>query len=223
MYCVYKHTSPSSKVYIGISGVIPVSRWNYGHGYNKNHHFYNAIKKYGWDNFLHEILFEGLERYEAENLERELIKEYKSYLSNYGYNQDMGGTGCGTVSEATRKKQSEKAKERTGDKNPFYGRKHSDETIKRMSEIKKGKPQNPEWVKKSAQARKIKVYQKTKDGDILAIFDSIIEAAEALGSHPQNIYRACIKGRPTAAGFIWDYVDGNRLDRSKKNKLGDKR
>ena len=51
---------------------------------------------------------------------------------------------CCTQSEnmrnpLTRKHSSEAAKRRTGEKNSFYGKHHSDETKKRISEAKKGK------------------------------------------------------------------------------------
>lgn len=62
---VYKHTSPSNKVYIGITSQKPIYRWNNGLGYNKQQYFWRAIQKYGWENFFHEILFEGLGEEEA--------------------------------------------------------------------------------------------------------------------------------------------------------------
>ena len=55
MYVVYKHTTPSGKVYIGITGLKPERRWRNGNGYKDNEHFYRAILKYGWDNIKHEI------------------------------------------------------------------------------------------------------------------------------------------------------------------------
>ncbi len=64
-YCVYKHTSPNGKVYIGITRQNPIKRWMNGKGYAHNTHFYNAILKYGWSNFRHEILFTGLTREDA--------------------------------------------------------------------------------------------------------------------------------------------------------------
>ena len=42
-YCVYKHTSPSGKVYIGQTSINPLDRWQNGKGYKKQA-FYNAIK-----------------------------------------------------------------------------------------------------------------------------------------------------------------------------------
>lgn len=34
-YCVYKHTSPSGKVYVGITELKPKYRWNNGKGYTR--------------------------------------------------------------------------------------------------------------------------------------------------------------------------------------------
>ena len=76
MYTVYKHTTPSNKVCIGITSKDPKIRW-YGR-YRNNYHFSKAIDKYGWENIKHEILYSGLSKDEAEQKEIELIKQYKS-------------------------------------------------------------------------------------------------------------------------------------------------
>lgn len=60
MYVVYKHTTPSGKVYVGITGQKPARRWQNGYGYKDNEHFYRAIRKYGWENIKHEIVCAGL-------------------------------------------------------------------------------------------------------------------------------------------------------------------
>ena len=137
-YCVYKHTSPSGKVYIGITCKNPEKRWGQnGYGYRKQTVFYNAIQKYGWDNFKHEILHEGLSHDEAVEKEIELIREYKSNCSKYyspmhGYNQTDGGEGqSGYVLSQDRKDWL--SKKMTGEGNPFYGKKHSKETIEKLS------------------------------------------------------------------------------------------
>ena len=100
-YYVYKHTSPNGKVYIGITSQNPQKRWKYGHGYIDNHYFRNAIKKYGWNNFEHEILFSGLSVEEAKKKEIELIKEYDSTNRSKGYNRSPGGN---SISEESREK-----------------------------------------------------------------------------------------------------------------------
>ena len=103
-YTVYKHTSPSGKVYIGITSQELRKRWGNGRGYKYNDAFYNAIKKYGWENIKHEVLFIKLTKQEAEKEEIRLIKEYKSANKNFGYNIQNGGNCAGTHSEETKKK-----------------------------------------------------------------------------------------------------------------------
>ena len=64
-YCVYKHTFPNGKVYIGITSRKPNERWQNGKGYTSNRHLQNAIKKYGWINIKHDILLKDLTEEEA--------------------------------------------------------------------------------------------------------------------------------------------------------------
>lgn len=91
-FCIYKHTSPSGKVYIGLtSQENPNKRWNNGRGYEKQSYFYRAIQKYGWDNIKHEILESGLTEDEVEARERYWIDHYKSDNEKYGYNLTSGG------------------------------------------------------------------------------------------------------------------------------------
>lgn len=97
-FCVYKHTFPNGKVYIGITSKMPKNRWQNGSGYTKDHQnvMYNAIQKYGWENVKHEILFDNLTLSEAQQKEIELIKEYNSYIhseNSNGYNMTLGGEG----------------------------------------------------------------------------------------------------------------------------------
>ena len=81
----------NKKIYIGITGNIPEYRWNEGKRYKQNRHFYSSIKKYGWNNFDHIILYENLSKKEAEIKEIELIKHYDSTNKEKGYNMQKGG------------------------------------------------------------------------------------------------------------------------------------
>lgn len=100
--CVYKHTSPSGKVYIGITRQNVSQRWGRGSGYTKNNHLYAAIKKYGWDSFTHEIVADGLTRAEASEKEHELVSFYQSDNPDFGYNLTSGGDSNYTVSDGTK-------------------------------------------------------------------------------------------------------------------------
>jgi hypothetical protein len=154
-----------------------------GCNYKKNTLFYRAIKKYGWDNITHEILFDGLTKEEAEQKEKELIAEYKSNSPEFGYNISCGGESGNAgvkAGEETRRKMSEAhlgnlsntgrklttehrrklSEVRKGNKN-MLGRKLSVETRQKMSEAQKGaknhfygKHHTPEAIEKIKAARR---------------------------------------------------------------------
>ena len=126
-YSVYSHTSPSGKVYIGITKQRPTARWGNGRGYKENRHFTNAIIKYGWDNFTHRVLYTGLTKEEAEETEIRLIAKGKCTDTRFGYNRDLGGK---LHSEETAQKLSEARK---GENAYWYGKKHDDAYKKMMS------------------------------------------------------------------------------------------
>lgn len=80
-------------MYIGISKDVQ-KRWAWhGKKYDRCPHFWNAIQKYGWDNFEHVVLIENVSLEMANIIERELIKKYKTQNKKYGYNVDGGGNG----------------------------------------------------------------------------------------------------------------------------------
>lgn len=93
-YIVYKHISPSNKIYIGITKQSLKQRWKNGKGYAKNEYFTNAIKKYGQENFKHEILYSHLTLKEAKELEIKTIAYYDSTNREKGYNITIGGDPC---------------------------------------------------------------------------------------------------------------------------------
>lgn len=123
MHCVYMHTAPNGKVYIGITGQNPERRWQNGYGYSKNSLFSRAIKKYGWDSFKHEILADNLSKIEAEAMERKLIAEYKSDNSRHGYNITSGGPNAWWFGKKLSDKHREKSTARLkGETNPHAKR-----------------------------------------------------------------------------------------------------
>lgn len=80
------------KMYIGTTSQNEKDRWGHGKSY-KRQDFGKAVKEYGWDNFEHIILIEGLEEDAAYEVEKELIKKYKTNDVRYGYNISAGGKG----------------------------------------------------------------------------------------------------------------------------------
>lgn len=141
LWSVYKHTNKiNGKCYIGITNQRYVRcRWGKdGHGYSQygQKKFWNAIKKYGWDNFAHEIIEKNIATpQEANEREKYWIKYYDSFKN--GYNATEGGSGATghIVSVEARRKLSEASK---GNKN-MLGKHHDENTRKLISETHKGK------------------------------------------------------------------------------------
>ena len=84
-YSIYKHTNLiNNKSYIGITSQKCQNRWGInGKGYELQPKFYNAIQKYGWDNFQHDILYTDLDKETALKIESELIKKYNTIENGY--------------------------------------------------------------------------------------------------------------------------------------------
>lgn len=93
-YCIYAHINLlNGKTYIGQTKQSLSRRFRSGEGYKGCTLFYNAIKKYGWNNFKHIILLENLSLEEANLIEQYLIKKFDLTNKEKGYNISEGGNG----------------------------------------------------------------------------------------------------------------------------------
>lgn len=137
LYYIYKHTSPSGKSYIGQTFRL-VEREREHQNTNHCPSFRGAIDKYGWDNFTHEILEDGLTLEEANEREEYYISFYNSLLPN-GYNLRSGGNNS-KMSEETCKKM---AISHTGKPSPMLNKTHKEETKQHLSEVLSG--ENSPW------------------------------------------------------------------------------
>ena len=205
-WCVYIHISPKGKKYVGITGKPkPEYRWNRGEGYRQNSHFYRAIKKYGWDNFLHVVVAENLTKEEACKLEKTLIQKWSTTNEHRGYNHSTGGEGGGTgiyFTEARRKRIGE----------THRGMKHTESAKKRMSEGHKGLIT---WNKgRSWSAEEKQTFMKAqKSKPVVCIETGIVyygaRDAERKTGIGRTEIRLCCHGRKyhrTAGGFHWKFV-----------------
>lgn len=248
-YCVYKHTFPNGKVYIGITGTSVENRWkSNGWGYltKKNNGKYcqqlmaYAILKYGWDNIKHEVLFRNLTKEEAEQKEIELIDYYNSSDSNYGYNIENGGNIAGSVSEDTKRKISESLKGRHLSeehkrkiRESNIGQKRSKETRENIGKSKRGivlPPLSSEHKLKISQANKGRKRQDliernkgngvhVKCIELDTIYRSLREASENTNISRSNI-RKCLNGEvDTVDGYHWKTVED--VNKIKNKELSD--
>ena len=170
-YCVYKHTLPDGRCYIGATNA-GKGRWGYnGCNYRRHPLFYSLICQVGWSNIKHEILNEYLTKEEAQKLEKQLIIEAKA--QNVSLNRLSGG-----YCMKERGHRSNETKRKIGKKNSHS---HNQEAIAhfRNSNRWKFKP--------------VRVY---KDGNVIGEFENINCAAKSLNIPKQNIYQ-CLKRKKT--------------------------
>lgn len=184
MWKVYKHTNKlNNKIYIGITCQDVERRWRSdGSGYKKCPLFYRAIKKYGWDNFYHDIIYDGLTKEKAGELEQELIKELKSNNPIIGYNIANGGR-INNISETTKKKISETLKNNYKKENHHnFGKKYSEELKKKLSIAHIGKnsgKNHSNYGKKMSDEQKEKIRKTMKERHIEPSEETKRKGAEA--------------------------------------------
>lgn len=209
-YKVYMHIFPNGKAYIGITRQEPKVRWGGGNGYARNEYMHRAIKKYGWENIEHIVLFDGLSKNDACEIEKELIKKHKTNNKNFGYNIESGGQ-CSSLAESTKQKLRE----------AHTGKRASEETKDKMSASRKRfLSENPEYyqknlenimcaVEKAAELKRKSVIQYDLDGNFLAVWNSTREAERILGIYHSHIAKCCNKVPKynTAGGYRWEYAD----------------
>lgn len=230
-WTVYKHTNKTNgKVYIGITSKKVVEyRWNHGRGYKDNKYFFNSIKKYGWEEgFSHEILFSDLSTFEAQEKEKELIKEYDCIFPK-GYNNSTGGESY-NVSEITRKRMSESSKGQkawnkgvpcteevkrkisakvSGEKNGFYGKKHSEENKLLLRNLKLGK-------RVESSCKKVICNEK--------IFESMVDCAKEYDIDPRNMSDWLIGRRNMPINFFemgLKYLESDLVLQPQKGRVGE--
>jgi group I intron endonuclease len=215
-YSVYLHTTPSEKVYVGITNQRINHRWGKDGNNYKKQAFGRAVNKYGWDNIQHEVLFVGLTLEEAEAKEKELIAKYRANDRRYGYNCTDGGGVCHynddtkkRISDSlTGRKLTEEHKKNIG--NGSRGRAVSDETRRKIGDKHRNKTVSDEareHLREAHQWQAKPVVQMTLDGKEIAWFRSIGEAARSVGGKKVCIRHACDGKIKTSCGYKWRYAE----------------
>ena len=226
-YIVYKHTTPSGKVYIGITKQLPRKRWKNGLGYIGCTAFNRAITKYGWDSIEHEILAESLSEEEACELEQRYIAQYDSTNPEHGYNLTYGGEHY-TKTEEQRRLESAVHKQSYIDHPELRarisevqkGRKATEQTRRKMSESRKRyialHPEAREKCRKTfkgmkrsaANVEKLRIANRKKVMCIEtgATFDSVESAAVFAGVSRTSVSNVITGRSKTCGGYRFRYA-----------------
>ena len=219
MYIVYEHINKiNNKKYFGITKRTAEQRWGKeGKNYKTSPCFYSAIQKYGWDNFEHIILFENLTKEEACQKEQELIKKYRTNDREFGYNLTSGGDYF-VMNKEVKIKISKALK---GNKNNL-GKKHSEETRKKISESLKGHIVTEEQRKHMSEAAKKRHVPCSEEKrknlsqnypnkkpvyciELDKIYESVQECARQLHLHATAVSKVCRGKLNTTGGYHFCY------------------
>ena len=228
-FTVYKHVNKiNGKIYIGITGQNPKKRWAKGLGY-KGMYFYNAIEKYGWDNFEHIIIAEDLSENAATQMEKDLIARYDCRNRSKGYNIEEGGRkppkNCGNYGNKNAKSSAVNVFD--SDHN-FIARYESQNlAAKALGITRNGITKNCEGIGttykgyifeyadkmfkkpfkyapgKHPNHRKVKVNLLDDQGNIIESFDSYLDAATKYNCRANGIAKCCNGYLSTYLGRRW--------------------
>ena len=201
-WCVYVHENKiNRKRYCGITSKQPKKRWKHGHGYSFNNYFTNSILKYGWDEgFYHYIIFENLSEEEAKEKEILYIKQNNLTNFNYGYNFSYGGDGV------------------------MNGRKHTEETKNKISQIQMGRHISDEWKNNISKSLKnklpknfninfgstenlVKIIEFDDDFNIINTYISVNDCARKNNIKPTNVTK-CARAKHKKCNnkiFMYEY------------------
>lgn len=204
---IYKATNKiNGKMYIGQTARTLDVRMA-EHARHSNTPFDRAVQKYGMENFDVETIDTASSIDELNQKEIYWIKYYNTYGDN-GYNACIGGEntkGYHHREESKAKMSEAKRRMYIGENNPFYGKRHSEETCKRFSEQRTGRKLSPEWKRHLSESSSIKV--KVINIETGEIFNSIKEAADKYNIAPTHISRVCRGRRNKTGGYHWKYAE----------------
>lgn len=150
------------------------------------------IRKYGRDVFTIELILECETKEDADRLENEFTIKYNTSVPN-GYNRATGT-------------------KRYGEFNSFYGKHHTEETKKAISESKTGKPLSDEHrlaISKGMTGKRLgsthPMARKIICVETGVVYDTIKEAMEITGI---KTISEVLRGKQYVAGnYHWEYVD----------------
>lgn len=193
---IYKYTSRTTgKVYIGQT--VNETKRRSAHKHMKTDwqsHFYNAIAKYGYEDFDYEVIYEvisdipGYVKQVLDMMEVYYIQKYNSTNPKFGYNIAAGGGGTVGVpcSEEHKRKISKIMKD-----------KHIKLNENQLNALRNMK-HAPTHAGKA-------VEQFSPEGVLIAEFDSYKRAAESIGGDPPSLIKAMKRVNNTGwyKGYFW--------------------
>lgn len=202
-YTVYKRIAPDGRIYVGMtSKKLNERSGRKGQCYHGCLRLEEAIKIYGWDSFVTEVVASHLSRRDAQIIEESEIIKHKTFEERYGFNIRKGMKDTGDVG----------FKKGNTPWNKGINWQTSEAILfrtQRAKECNTGKHRS-EQMKERARASnplKKKIVQYTLNGDLVAEYRCAYDAAMATNSVPRRIRQAASGKARTSGGYIWRFAE----------------
>lgn len=212
-YVVYCHTNVvTGKRYVGWTSKSMNERWkkHVRDAWRGSRYFHRSIVKYGEDAWKHEILETCSSSVEAKQLEKKWIDVMISNDMTKGYNGTGGGDGSSHPSVETRQRMSEARRGRkdsveTRERKRSYALNRS-LTHKEALRLSAKAAITPAIRRRHSEVHRKAIAQYALTGELIATFESVIEAAR-LTNGVHGCISATARGeRSHHHGFVWRYL-----------------
>lgn len=173
------------KRYIGVTAKeFPRLRWKNGSKYRFSDMFYKDIKKFGWDNIIHEVLAIWDNEVDGYESEQRFIELLDTCNPQKGYNRSIGGKGPFGM---------------CGEKNANFGRHHSESVRRKMSA-------NHADFRLGKHPLSKKTYQFDKSYRFVAKYGALTEAA-IINHYDRSCIERAVRKHQLSHGYFWAYEE----------------
>ncbi len=192
---------------------------------------YNALRKNGIGSFTFEIIDEAVSKVQLDLLEIVYIGKFRSLYKKYGYNLQSGGSyprqavsSNRKIGNANRGKtrsddvKNKMSEDRLGEKNGFYGKKHTPQTKERIGNANKGRIKTKEELEKLAKSTTGKKYAL---GYVHTIEQRIRKSEAHKGIIPSE--ESNQKRSKSLMGHVVSYETRRRISETKKKNFEKKK
>lgn len=176
-----------------------------------NYLLHKAIRKYGVDNFVVEVIEEIENELQLSSREMYWISYYNSCIleeDSNGYNMTYGGEGA---SKINKQKIYQLWNKGFGSLEIAKQTGHHSTSVKNILETLEGYSKEIDFARNTGNA----VFQYSENGELINSYPSVSYAARQVGVDPSVISKCCHGQKQSAAGFFWSFSAEQRFEPKK--------